>query len=579
MYCQVTHLTEGSMAEDAELSISQTVEGLALALGRAGAVPRGELIRSLERAAERLRSRAPDPGPPTDVLSQAEAARLIGVSRQTVNQWVRKGILPSYVPGDGAGRRAPLVSLAEISIAANRGRAEPFSAALLQQLTAFLDELTRLPDVAPAAKAIGAALEQGGEAASGRRSGDAGRVLREFLIAAMGTTGRQQEFTRAGVQMLADLRPSLTVSSDSGFGQLLDTLGLLIHSSDGSAGFDSPSAAILALLGAATIGVQVDGPQARIAEQVAATAAQIWGEDWVRRLFDAAYHADEMAGPPLTRYTAPLVYLGCNRFMRQAQADGISITYAASPGAILPQSYHGAPVLAEMLAGRGRGRGLQPWQFRNGSAAVRPALHGSTKSPFRVFNFEYGLFDRAIHGIRRYCFSMERAREEFRTFTEQLPREDRAKYRELAIETLAHALEKPFVEMAAVESPAAFDWWKDHITRSSPRETVIGLRGEKARTTAHALLVRASALPQILESGAGDPELRERLRVYIKNLNYDIIDERYRDDLGRGITRIIKAGAEYLSPDEALIRAEGELRRLTGERRPRARAGRRPAAP
>lgn len=558
------------MTEDAELSISRAVESLALALGKAGAVPRGELIRSLERAAERLRSRAPDPGRPTDVLSQAEAARLIGVSRQTVNQWVRKGILPSYVPGDGAGRRAPLVSLAEISIAANRGRAEPFSIALLQQLMAFLDALARIPAVAPTAEVIGSALEEGRKGLSGRRSGDAGRVLREFLIAAMGTAGRQQEFTRAGVQMLADLRPSLTVSSDSEFGRLLDTLGLLIHSSDGSAGFDSPSAAILALLGAATVGARVDEPRARIAEQVAATAAQVWGEDWVRRLFDAAYHADEMAGPPLTRLTAPLVYLGCNRFMRQAQADGISITYAASPGAILPQSYHGAPALAEMLAGRSRR--VQPWQFKKGSEALRPALHGSTKSPFRVFNFEYGLFDSAIHGIRRYCFSMERAREEFRTFTEQLPREDRATYHELAIETLAHALEKPFVEMAAVESPAAFDWWKDHITRSSPRETVIGLRGEKARTTAHALLVRASALPQILDSGAGDPELRERLRVYIKNLNYDIIDERYRDDLDRGITRIIKAGAEYLSPDQALIRAEGELRRMTGERRPRIRA-------
>jgi hypothetical protein len=465
------------------------------------------------------------------------------------------------VPEHGNGRRAPQVSLAEISIAANRSRAEPFSAALLQQLTAFLEALARNPAVAPTAEAIGSALEEGEEGRSGHSSGDAGRVLREFLIAAMGTAGRQQEFTRAGVQMLADLRPTLAVRSDSGFGLLLDTLGLLIHSSDGSAGFDSPSAAILALLGAATVGAQIDGPQARIAEQVAATAAEVWGEDWVRRLFDAAYQADEMVSPPLTRYTAPLVYLGCNRFMRQAQADGISITYAASPGAILPQSYHGAPVLAEMLAGRHRA--AHPWQFKKGSDAVRPALHGSTKSPFRVFNFEYGLFDSSIHGIRRYCFSMVRAREELRTFTEQLPREDRAAYHELTIETLAHALEKPFVEMTAVESPAVFDWWKDHITRSSPRETVIGLRGEKARSTAHALLVRTSALPQILESGAEDPELRERLRVYIKNLDYDIIDERYRDDLSREITRVIKAGSEYLTPDQALIRAESEVRRMT----------------
>jgi hypothetical protein len=546
------------MADDAEASISVAVEQLALALGEAGAVPRGELIRALERAAERLRTRAPDAGPPADVLSQAEAARLIGVSRQTVNQWVRKGILASYAIADGGGR-APGVSAAELSIAANRGRAEPFSAALLQQLTAFLDALARDPAVAPTAEAIGQALAEGQDGPSGRRDEDAARVLREFLIAAMGTAGRQQEFTPAGVQMLAGLRPGLVVPSGHGLGPLLETLGLLVHSSDGSAGFDSPSAAILGLLGVATIGARIDGPGAGLGEHIAVSAGQVWGEDWVRRLFDAAYQADELISPPLTRYTAPLVYLGCNRFMRQAQADGVSITYAASPGAILPQSYHGAPVLAEILAGR-RQPG-PPWRFGADSGAARSALHGSTKSPFRVFNFEYGLFDSSIHGIRRYCFSMERARTELRAFTTGLPRRDRAAYHDLAVQTLAHALQKPFVEMTAVESPAVFDWWKDHITRSSPRETVIGLRGEQARRTAHALLVRARALPQIVESGE-DPELREQLRVYVKNLNYDIIDERYRDDLSRGITRIVKAGSELLTPDEALSRAEREVRRM-----------------
>lgn len=50
-------------------------------------------------------------------------------------------------------------------------------------------------------------------------------------------------------------------------------------------------------------------------------------------------------------------------------------------------------------------------------------------------------------------------------------------------------------------------------------------------------------MPQVLESG-GDRELRERLRVYVKNLNCDIINERYRDDLGHGIGRIVKAGSE-----------------------------------
>ena len=51
----------------------------------------------------------------------------------------------------------------------------------------------------------------------------------------------------------------------------------------------------------------------------------------------------------------------------------------------------------------------------------------------------------------------------------------------------------------------------------------------------------------------------ERLRVYVKNLSYDITDERYRDDLERGVTRLIKSGAENLSRDAALARAEAEI--------------------
>jgi hypothetical protein len=224
---------------------------------------------------------------------------------------------------------------------------------------------------------------------------------------------------------------------------------------------------------------------------------------------------------------------------------------------MLPQSYHGAPVLSELLAGHRHA--VPPWQFEKGSEAVRTALRRSARSPFRIFNFEYGLFDDSIHGIRRYCFSTQHARQELHSFVAQLPRSARASYLELAIETFAHVLEKPYAEVATVEPPHGFDWWKDHLIRCSPRETIIGLRGERARKVAHGLLVRASFLPQVLDSGEGNPELRERLRVYVKNLSYDITDERYRDDLERGVTRLIKSGAENLSRDAALARAEAEI--------------------
>jgi len=542
------------MSEETELSISLALERLALALGDAGAVPRGDLIRALERAAERLRMGSAHVAAPTDLVSQAEAARAMGVSRQAVNQWVRKGILRTHPGAEGNGRRAPLVSLAEIAVAANRWRAEPVSTSFRQQLTGFLDLLNGVAELADTAATIAAAVEDGG---SGQRDEEAAPVLREFLVAAMGTQGRQQEFTRAGVRMLADLRPSLVVDTTLEFGELLRRLGLLIHSSDGSSGFDTPATAILGLLAVATVGSRIPGPEARLGELVAFSAREVWGEDWVRRLFDAAFYAAELVSPAMTRYTAPLVYLGCNRFLRQAQADGVSITYAVSPGVMLPQSYHGAPVLSELLAGHRHA--VPPWQFEKGSEAVRTALRRSAKSPFRIFNFEYGLFDDSIHGIRRYCFSTQHARQELHSFVAQLPRGARASYLELAIETFAHVLEKPYAEVAAVEPPYGFDWWKDHLIRCSPRETIIGLRGERARKVAHGLLVRATFLPQVLDSGEGDPELRERLRVYVKNLSYDITDERYRDDLERGVTRLIKSGVENLSRDAALGRAEAEI--------------------
>ncbi|WP_067674479.1 hypothetical protein [Nocardia miyunensis] len=551
------------MTGNSEPSIVLSLEQLALALGEASAVPRGDLIRALERTAERLRMGTTRQEQPTDLVSQAEAARSVGVTRQSVNQWVRKGIISSYRTTDGNGRRAPLVSLAEISIAANRWRAEPVASGFRPQLSSFLELLAESPDLAPTTETISAAIDEG---PGPQHEEDAAHVLREFLIAASGTEGRQQEFTQTGVQMLGGLRPAVTIDADHGFGRLLDDMELLIRSSDGSTGFDTASAAVLGLLGAATVGARTEGEESRYGDHIARCAEEVWGEDWVRRLFDAAFHADELNPPAVTRYTAPLVYLGCNRFMRQAQADGVSITYAASPGAILPQSYHGGPVLSELLAGHRHA--VPPWQFEKGSEAVRTALHRSTKSPFRIFNFEYGLFDDSIHGVRRYCFSMARAQQELRSFAEQLPRTERTAYFELAVETLARVLEKPYVEVAAVEPPNRFDWWKDHLIRCSPRETLIGLRGERARKIAHGLLVRATFLPQVLDSGDGDLELRERLRVYVKNLNFDLTDERYRDDLARGTTRLIKSALEDLSRDAALARAETEVIAMTARTSP-----------
>ena len=146
------------MPESSETSISVAIEQLALALGAAGAVPRGELIRALERAAERLRARPDQAGLPSDLVAQAQAARVIGVSRQAVNQWVRKGQVRSFDDQDGT-RRGPLVSLAEVTVAANRWRVEALPDSTTRDLTAFFEALTD-PSLQPLAQQLGGALDQ-----------------------------------------------------------------------------------------------------------------------------------------------------------------------------------------------------------------------------------------------------------------------------------------------------------------------------------------------------------------------------------------------------------------------------------
>jgi hypothetical protein len=243
--------------------------------------------------------------------------------------------------------------------------------------------------------------------------------------------------------------------------------------------------------------------------------------------------------------------------MRQAQNSGVSVTYARSPAGMLPPSYQGETVLSELLSNAHRP--VEPWPLDHDLALTGGGPNRLAKSPFRIFNFQYGFLDDSIHGIRRYCFSTAKAREDLQTTIAQLPKDQTTAYRDLAIRTLSGVLQKPYVEMCCVEPPSDFDWWKDHIIRSSADETVIGLRGDRARSTAHALVVHTSMLPQVIEAGAEDPGLRERLRLYVKNLDFALIDERYRDDLKRGTTRLINGASEEVTANEADVLAATQI--------------------
>lgn len=65
-----------------------------------------QLSELLEQAAERGAARALASAYGGDVLTTAQAARLAGVTRKTVNTWISEGRLAAGRRGAGKGRRA-----------------------------------------------------------------------------------------------------------------------------------------------------------------------------------------------------------------------------------------------------------------------------------------------------------------------------------------------------------------------------------------------------------------------------------------------------------------------------------------
>jgi hypothetical protein len=354
------------------------------------------------------------------------------------------------------------------------------------------------------------------------------------------------------------LEPSIAVDTAAPFGGLVDSLGLLVRSAQGNAGFDSPATALLALFGSATVGALYTDERGDVGRNLRGAAREVWGEDWVERLLDAVFHVGELRPSPLTRFTASLTYLDNNRFLRRAQAAGVSIAYSRGPGPLLPLHFYGAPILRDMM--RDAARPPEPWAFTPESGAdAWPVQLESGANPFRVLNYEYGLLDPEIHGIRRYCFSAPDARRDLRAYAASLSGRDRHRYVEYSVEVLTRTLLQQNIELSAIDSEPDFDWWKDHIIRSSQPEVLLGLRDERARKVAHALLVSTSLLPRVVEAAQTDGSLRDRLRIYIKNLEFDVIDARYRDDARRGVSRVLKTGGVALDKTEARTLAEQEI--------------------
>lgn len=537
-------------------SITSALEQLAIALGESQAIPLPEVIRALERAAERLRGdNSVSTNLPVDLVTQSAAARAVGVSRQAVHQWVQKGMVATHRSGDHA-RHSPMVSLAEVVIVANRTTEGPFSNRLQEQLTQFLGSIEHVlgPHLM---EAMLLAINEPGPDVQTRH---AVPVLREFVIAAMGTTSKQQEFSEEGVVMLADLAPLIPVDPKSRFGRACTDLDLLFQTS-GGAGFDSASTSILALLGCASVGATLPGATGEVGTELKASAESVWGETWARRLLDLSFYVDEESSPPLTRCTAAISYLCTNRVLRRAQSSGVSINYARTAGLILPDRHFGMPGYTALMQQSDKDAAAW-WSSEECAKVTESSLQRSEVNPFRPFVFTDGLLDPSIHGVRHYCYSTQDTRTALLNMLDTLQSVNKERYLELTIQTLTRALLQNSLELSSVDDPRDFDWWKDHLVRTTPREIMLGLRDPKARKVAHALLVQTTSLPDVIQAADSDSSLRNRLRIYVKNLEFDIVSERYHDDQRRGTTRTIKAVTETFTLESARRLAEVEVERL-----------------
>lgn len=541
---------------DPTTNLASALEQWLVSLADGGALSLSEILHVLERTRARLSATVDVARLPEDLCNQSEAARVLNVSRQAVHQWVNKGLVRMYSVVDDTGRSLNLVSLGEVAVAANRGRESKFSLSLRRQ---FDDYLSKIEYLLPTSL-VRELANAGSTSGLPSRAEEASRVLREFVTSAMGTTSQQREFSAAGVQMLGRLAPWAEIDPESDFGHLSSSLGLVINSSSGVTGFDSAATSILGLLGCATIGVSMRGSRAGVGKAIAEAAVETWGPSWIPSMLDMAHHIAQLSPSPLTRFTASLSHMGTNAFYRQAQGAGVSIAYGRTPGMLLPQSFYGEPFLSTMVR---EGNRNPDWAFNQAAAtAGLEALGDANVNPFRIFTFERGLLDPSIHGIRRYCFSFSDASSMFRSYAEGLTSSQRREYIDIAVTNLARAMELPFIEIVSIDAPENFDWWKDHIIRASEREIFVGLRDPEARHIAHALLVQTTLLPEVVEAADTDSSMRDRLRVYVKNLEFEIVRDRYEDDLRLGTSRIVKSVTEQLDPESSRERAEREISML-----------------
>lgn len=252
------------------------------------------------------------------------------------------------------------------------------------------------------------------------------------------------------------------------------------------AGFfaDSAAAAFLGVVGLAELGASTarrasGAPELTVARRVQQAAAQTWGIRWRHGLFDACFRLATGWPVPLQRIQAPQVYLDAYTFYRSAATPGEPETGAAGPGAA---SWTFALTSGLIHPLERLGSGAFARSFPSVDARL---IAAEADNPFRRANFEEGILNRRIPGTRYYQYDEgATARALARWHGALGDGADRARYREIAADLLADALDRPNIELSAARR---FTWVKSRLTRTSRVEQLVSFRHPTLRKIARAV--------------------------------------------------------------------------------------------
>lgn len=123
--CNVPRLAEETRERTRQQGVLDGVAELVRRIVKAEVVPAAVMTKYLFDLAARISTIPPNlTAAAIDVITQAEAARVVGVSRQAVHRLVAEGRVKGY-PNPERPDRAPMVSLAEVrSVVKPRGQSE-----------------------------------------------------------------------------------------------------------------------------------------------------------------------------------------------------------------------------------------------------------------------------------------------------------------------------------------------------------------------------------------------------------------------------------------------------------------------